>query len=52
MSQKALDYVVAISENPDMAAAHKADADAAMDAYGLSDDDKEVIKSGDVKKIR
>ena len=52
MSQKALDYVVAISENPDMAAAHKADADAAMDAYGLSDDDKEVIKSGDVEKIR
>ena len=52
MSQKALDYVVSVSENPDKAAAHKADPDAAMDAAGLSDDDKAIIKSGDIEQIR
>jgi hypothetical protein len=52
MSKKALDYVVAVSENPDMADAHVADPDAAMDAHGLSDEDKEVLKSGDLQKIR
>ena len=52
MSQKALDYVVSVSENPDMADAHKADPDTAMDAHGLSEDDKAIIKSGDMEKIR
>jgi len=52
MSKKALDYVVKVSEDPAMQQAHKADPDAAMDAHGLSDEDKEVLKSGDLQKIR
>jgi hypothetical protein len=52
MSQSALDYVVAVSKDPDKADAHAADPDAAMDAHGLSDEDKEVLKSGDLEKIR
>lgn len=52
MSKKALDYVVSVSENPDKADAHKADPDAAMDSHGLSKEDKDIIKSGDVEKIR
>ena len=49
---KALEYVVKVSENPDLADKHKADPDAAMDAAGLSDEDKEVLKSGDLERIR
>lgn len=52
MSQKALDYVVKVSESPEMQEAHKADPDAAMDAHGLSGEDKEILKSGDLQKIR
>ena len=52
MSQQALDYVVAVSEDPAKAEAHKSDPDAAMDAAGLSDDDKAIIKSGDIEQIR
>ncbi len=51
MSQ-ALDYVVKVSQNPDMADAHKSDPDGAMDAHGLSNEDKEVLKSGDLERIR
>ena len=52
MSKKALDYVVKVSESPEMQEAHMKDPDAAMDKHGLSDQDKEILKSGDLEKIR
>ena len=52
MSQEALDYVVSVSEDPEKAAAHKADPDATMNAAGLSDEDKAIINSGDIESIR
>ncbi len=52
MSKKALEYVVSVSEDPEKAQAHKDDPDAAMDAAGLSDEDKDILKSGDLERIR
>jgi hypothetical protein len=52
MSKNALKYVVSVSEDPALADSHKSDPDAAMDAAGLSDEDKDVLKSGDLERIR
>ena len=52
MSRKALDYVISVSENPELARAHQDDPDAAMDKAGLSEEDKEILKSGDLERIR
>ena len=51
-ADNALDYVVSVSQNPEMEQAHKEDPDAAMEKAGLSDEDKEVLKSGDLERIR
>lgn len=46
------DYLLDLSRSRESARKHAEDPDGHMDAAGLSEEDKDVIKSRDVAKIR
>jgi hypothetical protein len=52
MPKSAGEFVTKLSQDPALIEEFKRDPDALMDAHGLSDDDKAVLKSGDVDKIK
>jgi hypothetical protein len=52
MSRKIADYMQHLAENEDARGAHRSDPHAAMDEFGLNDDEKDVVASGDHEKIR
>jgi hypothetical protein len=52
MQQKVIQFLTELSQNPEMREAFKNDPDACMDAAGLSNEEKDVLKSGDPDKIR
>lgn len=52
MSKKAVQFVIALSKDPQAMEDFAKDPDAVMDKYDLSPEDREVLKSGDVERIR
>lgn len=45
------DFVLYLGQNPYKAIAAKENADAVMEEAGLSEEDQEILKSGDLKRI-
>ena len=52
MSRKIAHYMQHLAENDDAREEHSSDPQAAMDKFGLNDEEKEVVASGDHEKIR
>lgn len=52
MADPLLDYMVKISEDPDLMSRHNSDPAKAARDYGLNEDDIQVITSGDPVKIK
>lgn len=52
MSKKAADLITKLSTDPSFRERFRANPDQVMDEEGLSQQDKEVLKSGDPDKIR
>jgi hypothetical protein len=53
MAQEALaNYLMELAENPAKVKALRNNPDAELDASGLSDEEKDVVKSGDPARIR
>jgi hypothetical protein len=52
MSREIAHYMLHLAENEDARAEHQSDPQAAMDQFGLNDEEKEIVASGDHEKIR
>jgi len=52
MSNKLLDFLVAMAEDPDLRKAFDEDADACMTAHGLSAEEQDLVRRGDVEEIQ
>ncbi len=52
MSSNVAQFVTALSKNPQAMENFSKDPDGVMEVHDLTDEDKEVLKSGDAERIR
>ncbi len=52
MSKAISDYMAHLAENEDARQKHREDPDAAMSEHNLSEEEREIVKSGDHEQIR
>lgn len=52
MSEKAGQFVIALSQDPELMERFESDPDGVMIEYGLSQTDRDVLSSGDAERIK
>jgi hypothetical protein len=52
MSSNVAQFVTALSQNPQAMENFSKDPDGVMEVHDLTDEDREILKSGDAEKIR
>lgn len=52
MSEKLNTFIKKLGQNPDVLERYKQDPEAVMEEHGLSDEHKEMVRSGDKEQIK